>query len=193
MTYKNHISITPLRLIGLINPGAELGYERYFGNKYSGKILYAYLHDFARTTPYENYEGVRVGVEAKRFVYQEEKLGAYASAEAIYNRSSFNSIYEFFPNDSPTSWRGSYLDSIFVRNENLSLNFKVGMQVQYHRLMLEIFGGVGIKHKRLTHEGRINSLDHIHSRHPNIYSISAKEFDGLTMNLPLNVVISFCF
>lgn len=193
--YRNRLHFTPLRIIGMVNSGWEAGYERMIGKRYSAKVLGAWLHSNFNQVPYYSYSGYRLGAEGKRFFAFSEQADAYVSAEAIYNNVAYSTQLFFMPGNipGPINYTLGYDDTIEVSNHNLSLNCKVGVQCRLGRFMVDFYGGLGLKYKQVVQTGRLHPNDYAFSRHPNIYKISASEMNGITVNVPLNFTVAYCF
>lgn len=189
--FRNRIHFTPLKIIGTVNPGWELGYERMIGRRYSVKVFGALLNDDILKN-YETYSGKRYGIEAKRFTGFSTGVDAYVSLELARNEIGYAGAYEF-SDTGVQRQRHSYADTIGVANNNLVVNIKVGMQQRFGRFMLDLYGGLGIKYKNVQHSGRLYPDDQLYSRHPNAFNIAAREMNGATISIPLNLTVAYCF
>jgi len=192
---KNRISFNPSRVVGLVNPGYEFGFERLHSDRYATRVMGALLTNSLNTAPFFTYSGYRVGIEEKRFLSHAGNSDSYLSVEAVYHQSQFSSIYQFMPDrDTQVYWyRSGYLDSIGVSNRSLSVNVKLGIQFRSGRFIMDAYCGLGLRYKVLTHSDRIDPADYIYSRHPNVYNAGAAEVNGITMSLPFNILFAYCF
>jgi len=198
---SNILKLTPLKLVGLINPSIEMSYERKTGRSFSTQIMASYLlpisimdigSDFK-----PNIKGFRVSVEEKFYLKKSAPLGPYLSFEFNYLKNQYKDIWNFGIEDiySDTTYNfTNYPDTFGIKKQTFSFNLKLGYQLIVRRLSFDFYAGLGIRYKDVSHFDRINPNDEMEMpRHPNIYYYTNKEGKYWTISIPLNVRIGWIF
>lgn len=199
--YNKVIKFTPLKLLGLINPSIELVYERRTSPSFSTQIMASYLLPRSVTTPgfdfYPDIKGFRVSIEEKYYIYPTAISGLYFGLEFNYLNNTYRDLSYF--SDEP-DWLSSYndtnmyLDNYGIKKQTFSLNAKVGYQYSYDRFVIDLFAGLGIRYRDVSHFDRTNPNDYMEMpRHPNIEYSSNKEGQNWTISIPLNVRLGWIF
>lgn len=189
--YTSRLHFAPFRPFVPIFPGWEIGYERMMGPRYSVRVFGSLLND-NMTNTYFSYQGGRLGLECKRFTGFGGGLQVYLSVEAVASDMAFSNAYEF-ADTGVQSIRDPYSDTISVTNRSFALNIKTGVQQRFGRFIIDVYAGIGVQHKLLEHSGRLYSEDLLYSRHPNATNATVSEKNGLTISLPLNMSVAYCF
>lgn len=199
--YSNIFKITPLKLVGLINPSIELSYERRTGRSFSTQLMASYLlpisvmdigNDFK-----PDIKGFRVSIEEKFYFKKSAPLGPYASFEFNYLNNQYKDIWNFGVKNiySDTTYNfTNYPDTFGIKKQTFSFNLKLGYQLIVKRLTFDFYAGIGLRYKDVRHFDRINPNDEMEMpRHPNIYYITNREGKYWTVSIPLNVRIGWTF
>jgi hypothetical protein len=87
-----------------------------------------------------------------------------------------------------------YADSIGIKKQTYSFNFKYGYQFILKRLSIDFSAGIGLRYKDVVHTDRINPNDVMISRFfLNFGNISNQNGKYWTAIFPLNVRIGWTF
>jgi len=198
--YKNILKITPLKVIGIVNPGIELIYERKISQHYSAQIMVSYLLPRSLMTLDEEFnpkiKGYRTSIEGKYYFRGSGPMGSYFATELNYMNNDYKEIWSFGNPDSIRNFNyfNTYNDSIRIRKQSFSINFKIGYQYIYNHLSIDLYGGAGPRFKNVKHYDKLNPLDIMEpTRHPNVFYISNKEGKYWTISMVLNFRIGYNF
>jgi len=199
--YSNILKITPLKLIGLVNPAIELSYERRTDNSFSTQIMGSYLLPrsvwFNDNDNNHDIKGFRVALEEKFYFKKSAPIGPYISLEFNYLKNRYKAT-EYFGveniySDSTYNYT-NYADEYGINKQTYSLNLKFGYQKIVKRLSIDFYGGLGIKYKDVVHFDRLNPDDAREMpRHPNVYYIANRSGRSWSVNIPLNFRIGWTF
>lgn len=198
---KNILKVAPLKLVGIINPGLELSYERITGKFFSTQVMASYLFSSgvwdAKPTVYSGNGGYRLAIE-ERFYYQKTALtNNYFAVEIDCFDNNYISTNRF--GDAHPIWNSSgvsrnYLDTFKVQKSAISFNLKWGSQLVWHHLVLDANFGFGLRHRNVQHEERINPADEMERpRHPNFFYAMDKIGKGWTVSFPFNIKLGWSF
>lgn len=192
--YFNQVKFTPLKLIGWVNPGVELSYERLYLSRWSSQFTGTYLFprpplDFMNATVDPNKKGFKLAVEQKYYLRKLGKKGTYVAAEADYMHSRNRAAMSF-----ESAAQQQYRDTFELTKNNLSLNIKFGYYTSFKRIVLDFFGGIGLQYRNAEHAGRINPEDGFapvpHFNFPTAYNRDGRSWN---VNFPLSVRIGYLF
>ncbi len=199
--FRNIFKITPLKLVGIVNPSVELSYERKTGHSFSTQLMASYLlpisvmdigNDFK-----PDIKGFRVSLEEKYYFKKSAPLGPYVSFEFNYLNNQYKDVWNFGVKNiySDTTYNfTNYPDTFGIKKQTYSFNLKFGYQLIVKRLSFDIYGGLGLRYKDVKHFDRINPNDDMEMpRHPNVYYITNLEGKYWTVSIPLNVRIGWTF
>lgn len=194
--HTNIVSVAPFRLVGLVNPGIEGSYEHLVSTHYAiriGGVLHANL---ANTAGWSNYRGYRLMVEGRKYLHSAAHLRTYAALGLSYFHARYDYVYMMLPEnrDPNTNLHDVvYDDSVGIHNSNFSMNGKLGLQCRTGHVLLDVYFGLGLRYKVVTHHGRLHPEDVIYQRHPNIPAIAGAVYHGFTLSMPLNVAVGYTF
>lgn len=195
--YKNQLKISPVRIIDLVNPGIELGYERRHSQMFSTQIALAYMKDFIGVGTFDEFEGFRVSLEEKKFLDNNVSRPKYISLELVYSSTNFQDESRFGYEDpwsEPLADTYNYLDSYSASKRMIILNLKAGFQIIIKRLAFDISTGLGLKYKNIDHDDRLVPDDKMERpRHFNAFYYASAEGKKITANLPINFKIGWGF
>lgn len=193
--YSNILKITPLKIIGTVNPSIEASYERITGRSFATQVMASYLLP-ARITDIgkdikPNISGFRFSIEEKYYFKKSAPLGLYTSFELDYLKNRYKDVWTFGTrNISPTN----YSDTFGIKKQTYSFNLKFGYQLIVKRLSFDFYAGLGLRYKDVRHFDRINPNDEMEMpRHPNIYYMTNREGKYWTISIPLNARIGWTF
>ncbi len=191
---KNIIKFTPLMLIGLVNPGIELSYERKTTSKFSTQFMGSILFDLENKS---SVVGFRISIEEKYFYRDSSPIGPYVSFEINYLQKKYYDTWNFGIADvnyNPNYNNTNYSDTYGINKKTLSFDLKWGYQKIIKRFVINFYAGLGLKYRNVNHFGRINPNDEMESTpHPNIYLISNREANEWTISIPLNISLGWEF
>jgi hypothetical protein len=188
---KNQIKISPLKLIGFVNPGLEFAYERKtsssFSTQFMGSLLFDYNKSFSTVT------GFRTSIEEKYFYRKSAPMGPYLGFEINYLQKKYYDTSDFSEPDSYYNFDyedNTYSDTYGINKKTLSFNFKWGYQKIISRFVIDFYTGLGLKYREVQHFDRINPNDEM--EHHNIF-IKNQEVKEWSISLPLTVKIGWLF
>lgn len=192
---KNQIKFTPLKLIGLVNPGLEIAFERKTSSQFSTQFMGSVLFDYNNQTP--TLVGFRTAIEEKFFYKKSAPIGPYLGFEINYLQKKYYDTWMFgVANvfDNPNYQNTNYIDRFGINKKTLSFNLKWGFQTIFNRFVIDFYAGLGLVYREVHHFDRINPNDEMEAtRHPNLYYISNREANEWSLSLPLNVKIGWAF
>lgn len=199
--YFNQLRLTPLRLASFTNASLEIGYERRAGSGFATVVTGAYLLPSTLwrigDKVSQQQRGYALAVEEKLYFRQSAPVGPYLAMELSGLKARYRDVGLFGAKNrflDTTRSRQTYLDSFGVKKHTLSLNVKFGFQKVRKRFVLDLYAGVGIRYKEVTHSDRLKPDDELEMpRHPNIYYFTNKEGRQWTFSMPLNVCIGWLF
>jgi len=54
---RNQIKFNPIKLVDVVNPGLELGFERFHKTRTSSQLMITWQKEILNSTPFHNYDG----------------------------------------------------------------------------------------------------------------------------------------
>ncbi len=199
--YSDIFKITPLKLLGVVNPSIELSYERRTGRSFSTQLMASYLLPisimYMGNDLKPDIKGFRVSIEEKYYFKRSAPLGPYVSFEFDYLNNRYKDIWNFgvknIYSDPPLIFT-NYADTFGIKKQTYSFNLKFGYQLLVDRLFFDFYVGLGLRYKDVKHFDRINPNDEMEKpRHPNFYYITNLDGKYWTISIPLNVRIGWAF
>lgn len=191
---KNILKFSPVGLLGLVNPGLELSYERKTSSKFSTQFMGAVLFDLKNRS---SVIGFRTSIEEKYFYRESAPVGPYVSFEINYLQKRYYDTWNFGIADvyyNPDYKDTNYSQRYGINKKTLSLNLKWGYQKIIKRFVIDFSTGLGVKYRDVCHFDRINPNDEMEGTpHPNVYLISNKEANEWTISIPFNISIGWIF
>lgn len=195
------VKITPLKVLGWINPAVELSYERWTGKRLSTELTASLMlpRPIMDTdgTKYDT-RGFYVALEQRWYYRNSAPVGPYVALELNHLHSRYRSGWIFGEPD-PFAYpeeqiRRSYFDDFGIRKRTTSLNFKWGLQYVIGRMAFDLYFGLGLKYRDVRHFDRFNPQDPMRwTRHPNIHYISNRENANWSVSVPLNFKLGWVF
>jgi hypothetical protein len=209
-TYKSIIKFTPLKLIGLGNPGIEVAYEKWTGKRFSTQLMASWLFPNSLLHAQNNATnafGFRAAIEEKFYLRNNAPKGSYIGFEIDYLQNKYYDTDNFgTPNanlDSSgvniyyndTNFVDSYYsDTYGINKKNISFNIKWGHQIITKRFVFDYYIGLGLRYRNVSHFDRINPNDKWQpNRHFSFYRVFNKEGKYWTVSIPLNFKIGWVF
>ncbi len=194
--YLNQLQFTPLKLIGWINPGIEVSYERLNGSRWSTQVTGTYL----LPRPLLNIVGVKVdpqkkgfkiAVEEKFYIRKMEAKGFYVAAAMAYMYS--RNIAEM--NFESLALNRSYRDTFEITKNNLYFSLQCGYYFTFKRIIVTFSGGFGAQYRNAAYAGRINTEDQFTATPifiylPHFYNKAGRSWEGY---FPLTMRIGYLF
>ena len=194
--WKNQLKFSPLRVVDPSNPGIEFSFERIHKKGFSTMASVGLMQDIFNFTDHIDYSGIKLSLEEKYFfsVKNFKRFNAfqYAAMELSYLEVDYNTSSLFIKDvfiGGP-----KYLDTFNIAKQNISVNFKYGVQVPLNRFLIDISAGIGFKHKSIEREGVLNRFAYeVVHKHPHIDDLHKKEGKYITFNFPFNIRIGYGF
>ncbi|MFY0594385.1 hypothetical protein [Roseivirga sp.] len=193
----NIISISPLTLIGGVNPGIELSYQRLIKDKFAVQVLINKFIDkdneFSRSP-----EGFRLQLEGKQYFRNQQKTRFYSSINLSYLRKNHEVIFdvEVDTDDNNSFDENFFTQQLEVEKRFISLTPRIGFEHYLSkRLVLDAFFGIGVRYRDIT----VPNLD------PNLRIVDDswlwfgssnslnRPSSGLTFNFDMNFKIGWVF
>lgn len=192
---KNQIKFTPLKLIGLVNPGLELAYERKTSSKFSTQLMGSLLFDYQKSNT--TLAGFRTSIEEKFFYRKSAPIGPYLSFEINYLQKKYYDSWNFVVEDiyyNPDYENTNYSDNYGINKKTLSFNLKWGYQTIIKRFVIDFYTGLGLKYRDVQHFDRINPNDEMEdTTHSSFNFINNREINEWSISLPLAVKVGWVF
>ncbi|GAB3926048.1 hypothetical protein [Mucilaginibacter myungsuensis] len=198
---NSQIKWSPIRIADPVNPGVELGYERFYAENWSTQISVGYMKDLIRQTPFINYRGNRLSIEQKYFMERGKRKATYLAFEFVLLKADYG-YNGTFGYDTATVQKvkyGNYYDVNYtdryeVDKQTLAFNTKYGWQIPLKNFILDITAGLGVKYRMVSRSGIANPNDgEAKSRHPNVYEMANKEGNTWGISVPVNIKIGYQF
>lgn len=199
---KQLLKVTPLKLLALHNASLELAYERTTGDDFSTQLMISWLLPSSLSNydidPSPQTKGFRLALEERFYFKKKAPFGPYFALELDYlDRQSYTKR-EFAPNqegiDPFDYYEGSYEDTFIVNAIYLSRNFKFGYQKEFSSVFLDVYIGLGVRTRNISHSERINPEDVLLSYQDfDLEYNRIKEGKSIDMSIPLNARIGWRF
>lgn len=197
----NVVKVTPLKLVGILNPSVEFGYERKHQRGFSSEIVTSLLLPNSVLNPgigsYRRIAGIAVSLEEKYYVEPWKPVRPYFAFEVNYLNKRYKDIWNFGVADiyDTTYQFTNYTDTFGIRKNTVSFNLKIGSQFQvFKEMTVEIYGGLGLKYRSVSHFDRINPDDEMEfPRHPSFVYASNRPGRYWTVSVPLNIRVGWSF
>lgn len=193
-TSKSHIvKFTPLKVIGLVNPGVEFGYEYAYRDHFSSQVMLSYQLPrtiYSSKNPYIGAaRGYRIQYEQKYFPKGNAPFGFYYGLELNYLNHVHHALVQFVDRNNDHLW---YRDGIKIVRNVFSTSFKIGKQYDFRRFTFEYYFGLGIKYRDIKHLNRKHPNDIIvPHRHWSIYMSMIQPANEFRFSMPLNIRIGW--
>ena len=191
---KDHIlRFFPLNLFDPLNPAFSIGYEGILNEHYSFLFCPSVLFPSAVEDLYG--PGYRVRFEGRKYLsdINFKRHNTFLGIEGLYLSKTFKGVYSYISSDSLTIGGGSYLDSITVSKEIYGINFKIGYQYSMHRWLFNVYAGLGIKLKDISHIGRLALDDKLFNIHFEQIFILDNPGRYWILNIPISVSVGYRF
>lgn len=195
--YKNTIKFTPLRTLSLDNASLEFSFEKKYSKNLSTEFMASYLLKegsllfFNRSYPL-NAKGYRLSIEERYYFVDNNKMGPYIAFEFNYMNTKYDRIL-IFGNDIniPAPYYYSYQDSITIKKTTQSYNCKVGYQFNVKKFVIDMYGGLGVRNRKIRHMNRVNEKDVINPQEWLI--VNENSGYSTTISIPINIRIGYMF
>ena len=194
--YLNQLQFTPLKLLGWLNPGIELGFERMDKSRWSSQLTATYLLPYTLLekrppAPYGGKSGFKIAAEEKFYVRKMARKGFYVAAEVAYLYSRNTTAMSF---ESITLAR-PYSDTFEITKNNLYFSLKCGYYFTLKRIMVSFSGGLGAQCRNAQHSGRIQPEDQFAGPFPHFTLAPTYNRDGRSWEpyFPLTIRIGYLF
>jgi len=152
---KYIVKFSPLKAMDISNPGIEFTVEHQTSDNFSTQVMASWL--FTRNmwnfhnSFYQNIQGSRFAIEEKYYFKHSAPMGPYLSAEANYlNKMDLSYNHHEYNDSNPNA--SSYIDTIAMHKQTLSLNLKIGYQYYFmKRLAVDFYIGLGVRYKDVNY------------------------------------------
>lgn len=187
-----------LSLIDPYNPGAGLSIERQLDTRSSVQLTAAYLRDFFRRTPYENFRGARLSI-AKKWAFRSGRFHRwYYGLEAGVSATAYSTRGRFtIPNEDGVVglFYREYYESFTVQKQTAFTGGRIGIQGAFRWIAYDVSMGLGAKYKRTQHIGRRYRKGVLFPGFMELdpYQIADREMNGFVGNVPFAVSIGYTF
>lgn len=194
---KNILKIGPGQLVNSSNPGIEIAFERFTGERFSSQIVLNYLtiNDIYEGEV-ERTGGYRIAFEEKYYV-PNYRSGGFIALELDFFKNGLKTSETFtetFINDQGMQEIREIENDYVVKRDVFSVNFKLGKQFNYSRFIFTIYGGFGLRFKNIYEEGRIGEDEDIKGSFFSLFSNPNLEpGKTTTISLPLNIRVGYTF
>lgn len=209
LTYKvpeahqnNILKITPLRVVGLVNPSIEIIYERRTGNQFATQLMISPLlpgNIFdARKQFNTEIKGFRTAIEERWYFKKSAPARKYFALEIDYLKNRYRAWNWFFDGppdpDLDPDFGLQYLDTFNVKKFTAGFALKFGIQKLVNRFVIDYYVGLGAKYREATHYNRRNPDDiMVGPRHPNVWHETNRDGKFWTILFPMNIRVGWLF
>lgn len=198
---QNHaLKITPLKLIGFVNPSFEIAYEYRWNQQTSTQLMGGYItrHPpiFVNHPHAFDAAGFRIAVEQRYFIKQNAPEGAYIAVEfdLLKRQRSWSDNYDRFK-EGDTIVDFTYTVNKRMEQLFLSGSAKIGWQFIQNRFLLDVYAGLGIRYAIVSIDGLTTDPKSESSNITRIFNVVNGENTGrfFTAAMPLNLRIGYLF
>ncbi len=194
---KRHIlKFTALKTISIYNTGLELCYEKRINKRFGAQLMAGYLFHRAIwniDSPRNDAKGFRVALEGKYYIKKTTPAGKYYGIELNYLNTAYTDVLRF--SSSRSAHYNTYSDTVHLKKQTLSLNFKKGNQYMRKNFVADYYLGLGIRCKNTIHENRFHPKDVLYYYDTFNYTAEHAHAEGkyLTLSASLNIRVGWCF
>ncbi len=193
---NNILKLTPLKLVGLLNPAIELSYERKTGKHFATQLMVSYLLPGYSEGYDEQGEGYKIGLE-ERYYYQTSAMkGFYLAWQIDYMQKKHKSQFIFEIPDT-SLLRISYTEKVDVRKKTFSVAPKIGYQTFYkNRWLIDVYMGIGLRWREVKHFNRARPEDpYANYKNIGLNQTFNEETNAIKwfLFLPMNIRIGWAF
>jgi len=196
--YKNQVKISPLRYFIGISKGVQVSYQYNAGKRYATEVMALYIFNPQGKGNFEEQKdlyGYGLGITQKKYFEYWRRSRDYMALDFVQLNYHYRTTLAYKEANSTTqSYFPDYWDTVLVNRSISLLNFRVGEEWRFKRLVLDFNIGLGLRYRHVTHAEKLNSRDRMASpRHPNIDYALHQDGSYLTINFPASFKIGFCF
>jgi len=190
------IKWTPLKAVGVVNPSIELSFEQFTGRRWSTSLTGAWMLPGSipdiGSPVHPDASGYMAGLEQRYYFVRSNWFSqVYSGLQLQYRERYFTSLWEF-GSRSVLDTGLLYEDTFRVSRRHYTINAVLGTQFVWKRFVLDIYGGLGLRHRAVTHSDRRLPGDVMaHPRHPGFVFPANKEGSYWTVSVPLNIRIGW--
>lgn len=194
MDGKTILKTSPLRPFNQVNPGFELSYERFLKNNKSILISATYLTDPFNVTGFNDFSGEKLNLEYRYYFKDFFKEHYYFGLEFEIFQNRFNEDFTYSDANSAIAL-DTYYDNVNIEKLAMSLNYKMGVQCRWKKVVLDLDAGIGIRYRSVHHYDKSNPEDEMVGpvTQPNIYKMAYDEGDYFTFNFLISLRLGYCF
>lgn len=195
---KNQVKFNIYKVFDAYHPGIEIGYERKIHNHLSAHVAGAALRNTLGPA-YDKYAGFRIVGEARYIPYPRAKKRAFYSPSIsyVYNKMDITDVGGFVHDTTFIKIPRKdlyYKDTFSMRKETWAININGTFLLPINHFLLEVVGGVGVKHRNVTHTDRLYPADRFSpNRHNSEADAAVRVGNYYTVNMVLTVRVGYCF
>ncbi len=189
---RNQIKFTPTKLLDVVNPGIEFGFERFHTNRHSSQLTVTYQTKIISLTPFYDYTGWKFSFEEKFFTRLKQNWGHYMGFELSYLNVNYTDVWSYRADTTQTP--KSYLDSFQVAKQSYMAIFKIGFQHRVRSFVVDIGFGLGIKYKDVKHSGIEDpSADRNAPKEPELFDMASQAGSFWGISVPFSIKLGYRF
>lgn len=204
--YSNILKFTVLKPLSPINSGVELSYEKRINQSFTAELSSTYLFgknsiNYTQVDP--NIKGFRVGLEGRHYLKRSAPKGVYLGLAYQFLKNSYQSVESYENSDSTISESNSvgfykpaiYSDTVKVNKMTHAINFKLGYQFVKNRFSADVYLGLGIKIKNISHSDKRSPNNNITTRSGlhDISYVTNRPGNYVDVSFPLNIKVGWLF
>lgn len=202
---KNYLKFSPIALMEGYNAAFEMNYERRMGQVgLQGGFGYLYQFQEVDMESKSLLDRYRLRGELRYYIsddYGKSGLhfGSYLAVEGFYLKRKIQDVATFerdeFQGADPDLELGveTYEDSIGIDRQTYGTNFKLGIQMTAGHFTAEIYTGIGLKFREVTHTGRLNPEDEMEGGLLSLYAVTHDARKNSIFNVPMGFRLGFAF
>ena len=185
--YRNQLKISVFRAINILNPGFEISFERFGGNKLSTQLS-AGIATNVMGKPFEKLHGYNIGLEEKYFVAKKNKSWKYISLALNHSNTKYQ---ETTSGVDPTT-NLNIIDTFTIGRRSTSVAIKYGIQFYKNRFVWDLNLGAGLTYRTVKHYDR--TFEYKEPREAfDLHRAANVERRGFAFHLPINIQLGYRF
>lgn len=191
--FKNAITFYPLSLLNVYEPSFQIGYERWFNEKWTLKFMGGIIPKYDVANIIEDifgedryYSGFKLNTEAKYILFtsKSKRHCFYLSTDIFFTQVKMQE------NTSNYLFGSKFEEFIETDRDIIGGHVRIGKQFLLNRFLLEFYSGIGLGKNYEDYYKK--KLEYDNSLNP-YYDITEKTSDYYKMDYLFNVIIGFRF
>jgi len=192
---RNAIKFSPLKLIAWANPGIEIGYERYLGERFGVQVQLAALAPPLTGGTLYSLTGKGVGIEPRIYFSPRICQRWFTGLETSWSHIRYTGTFLYAPKDAPVGIN-THVSQLTGRVDRtiFQLTPKIGYQFTDGQFVGEISFGVGLKYRHVEHLDNPPGTEYFYySRHPNVTPFIERGSNHMEVGTPASFMIGWRF